>query len=143
MSNEEVLSEETDSGLLKVHPDLQEEYDYFVRFIKTTQPKEFLEYTAENSIKVSKMDPAYVVTDHDTCDSPTYSMGYHDFGPEPRCCWVTHGWHILTNQWEDPEDIIRSGGYASCVECNASGDEEGDSDCEFCDGDGWANYYYD
>ena len=142
MTNEEFLSKEIAP---KVHPNLQEDLEYFLNFLSKTQPKDFLEYSEENSKKVEKMDPHYIVTDHDTCDSPQYSVGHHDFGPEPSCCWVTHGWHILTNPWPDSEDMFRSGGYDTCIECNIDGDseDEGDPDCQLCFGDGWANYYFD
>ena len=154
MTNQEVLSEETDPELAtiahelpqpKIHPDLQDELDEYLDFMEVTKPKEFLDYNEENSKKVEQMDPRYVVTDHDTCDSPMFSVGWHDFGPNPRCCWFTHGWHILTNPWEGVDDMIRTGGYAQCVECNIGGDsdDEGDPDCKTCEGDGWVNYYYD
>lgn len=144
------LSEETDPEIAQLNyelpllpPDLVEDFQEFKRWWDSTGEKEFIEYSAENSQKVSEMDPRFVATDHDTCDSPQVSTGFYDFGPNPRCCWVTHGWYISKKEWE-PEDLIKSGAYDICSKCNLGGDEDGgDPDCDLCYGDGWTNYYFD
>jgi len=150
MTNQEMLNEETDPELTQLstplptlHPDLVEDFEEYKEWWETVKPKEFLEYNEENSQKVSEMDPKYVATEHDTCENTQISTGYHDFGPTPRCCWYTHGWHINTNPWQE-DDYIRAAGHAPCMTCNPGGDEDiEDTECDDCYGDGFMNYYFD
>lgn len=131
----------------KLPDELLENYEYYKQWIGSASPKKFLEYSQENSALVQKMKPEYVATEHDTCDNSQITTGFHDFGPEPRCCWVTHGWYICENEYK-PDDYITASGYATCADCNPNGDgdfeeESANPECELCYGDGSVNYYFD
>ncbi len=109
---------------------------------------DFIEYSDENWEKVQKMDPHLIWTSHSTCEDEKVSAGIHLF--QNSCCWDTYGWYVAKKPWEgDPDNHYESynaTAYLPCHICNPEGEgDEGDfnPECEYCEGEGYVNHYFD
>lgn len=123
-------------------PDTQELFDLYKAWVEEHKPGEFIEKGDEEGYeRLKKMKPEYIATDHDTCENSWLDVGIHEFSPT-NCCWHEHGWYILEVPGE-VDDYVEYSNYDVCVECNAGGDDDGDPECENCEGDGWKTYYFD
>ena len=119
--------------------DYQELYNDWV---KQYRPVKYLEYTQENLELIKKQDESHVWTDHDTCEDSQLSAGFHFFGDPPRCCWVTHGWHITEIAHSGEFERVNVSAYLPC-ECYDNENDSWNEDCDKCDGEGHINHYFD
>lgn len=123
--------------------DYQEEFD---AWYKNYEIDTFIEYSEENWEKVQKMDTHYIWTNHSTCEDEQVSAGGSYF--KNGCCWDTFGWYVAKKPWAgDPEnhyESYKTTAYLVCESCNADGEEENlDPDCEYCEGEGYVNHFFD
>lgn len=117
----------------------QEEYNDWV---KKYRPVKFVEYSPENLKLMEKQDPRYVWTDHDTCEDSMLTSGFHFYGDPPRCCWSTHGWHIVEVANEAEYDTVNVSAYLPC-KCYNEDEDTWDEECKECEGEGHINHYFD
>ena len=130
-------------SLTPMHKDAVEDYTEFKLWTQEAKPIRFIEYGDEGREEAQALDPKHLATSHDTCDNSMISNGFHDFGPEPRCCWVTHGWYVCEGEVVE-DDMILESYYAQCTACNPNDEDEGENpDCESCWGDGWMTYHFE
>jgi len=113
------------------------------------EPLEFYDYDGvdgENMKKVQTIPNEYVWTAHATCDNEQVSAGFHFFGDPPSCCWSTFGWYVSKtasrNKTTDDFEAYNSSYYCEC-KCFNEETEEGNPDCELCEGEGWRTHYFD
>ena len=107
---------------------------------------QWLDKTDENWVIVQKIDPRLVWTAHSTCEDEMVSNGAHLY--ENSCCWTTFGWHIAEKPWPGAEDeylTVNTTLYLPCSICNPDGEDEEDydSECLECEGEGYVNHYFD
>jgi hypothetical protein len=106
---------------------------------------DYIEFSDENWEKVQQMNTRLIWTDHGTCENPMVTNGARLYSG--RCCWDTYGWYVMSKPWEGPEDSyesVETAVYLACSTCNADSEEEDiNSECPECEGEGYVNHYFD